>query len=256
MKSKLVEKLERLSRPGTQPLGFRTAAADKSPAMLLIARLSTLDNNAMTTVGKTKVDAILLPADRSNSQLKAASQVSKTALPWGASLAAGTAEEVKLLQEKGCDFIVFPAAKTAAAVTQQQDIGKIIQVEPSLLEGILRTINQLQVDCILLPEAELPLTVQHLMSYYHLAGLLRKPLLAELTSAPAREDLKALWEAGVNGLVIKYSPGQPPTTLEELKKEIDSLPSRHDRKKGGGAILPQVVSGSTATEEEEEDDDT
>lgn len=254
MKSKLVEKLERLSRPGTQPLGFRTATADKSPAMLLIASLSTLDNDTMTAVSKAKVDALLLQANKSGAKLKAAGQVTKNTIPWGASLAAGTAEEVKLLQEDGCDFVVFPAAKTAAAVTQQPDMGKVMRIEPSLLEGVLRTINQLPVECVLLGEAELPLTVQNLISYYHIASLIRKPLLAELPSPPAAEDLKALWEAGVNGLVIKYSAGQPPARLEELKKAIDSLPAARERRKGGGAILPQVQTGSTAAEEEEEEE--
>ena len=98
------------------------------------------------------------------------------------------------------------------------------------------------------------LTWQHLMFFQRCADLLTKPLLVSIPSNVSANELQALWEAGVNGLVVETGAGQPSERLKELRRAIDKLVFTAPRKPRKAEPLLPYPSGETsiATEEEEE----
>ena len=70
-------------------------------------------------------------------------------IPWGSWVEDTGAEKMEALVEAGCDFVVFPATSQVSATPQDEKVGKILQVESSLGEGLLRAVNDLPVDAVL-----------------------------------------------------------------------------------------------------------
>ena len=92
------------------------------------------------------------------------------------------------------------------------------------------------------------------MLFQHFADLLTKPLLVSIPSNVTSGELQALWKAGVDGVVIEVTAGQPQDRLEELRRVIDKLTFPTPRRRGKTEPLLPYISRETgiATEEEEE----
>jgi hypothetical protein len=165
------------------------------------------------------------------------------------------------MMKVGCDFVVFPATNTPLAVLQNDEVGKILEVEASLNEGLLRAANELPIDAVLIVGEEREdyfLTWQHLMLFQRFADLLTKPLLVSIPSKVTAGELQALWEAGVDSVVVEVGAGQPQDRLKELRQIIDKLafPSPRRREKVE-ALLPHIgrEPDIATTEEEEEEEE-
>jgi len=159
----------------------------------------------------------------------------------------------------GFDFVVFPPASTPMAALKDEKVGKILEVGTSLNEGLLRAVDELPVDAVLVgdkQEGKYFLTWQHLMFFQRCADLLTKPLLVSIPSSVSAKELQALWEAGVNGVVVEAGVEQPVERLKELRQVIDKLifPSQRKRRKAEAllAYTPISEDRDIATEEEEE----
>ncbi len=243
--SKLVEKLHQTSRGSTQPLGFKGAAAvssQKSSPMVLIAVLPEGDASAAAD-GKGNADAVLVK--EADSQVLAA----LGQIPWGASLEKGTEKELNHFKEMGCDFLVFDPAIAPLALLGDDELGKIVEGEASLGDGMIRAIDKLSVDAVLIG-GDSELSVHRLMVCQHVANLVRKPLLALTPLDTTKEALEEFQEAGVVGVVVKLGGGGK-KGLSQLRQTIDSLPpTRRRRKERVEALLPYP--GQEAQVEEED----
>ena len=176
-------------------------------------------------------------------------------IPWGGWLKEAGQEGIREIVKAGCDFVVFPAANTSLTIVEDDEVGKILQVEPSLGDGLLRTVNELPIDAVLVSregEGDYSLTWHHLMIFQHFADSLTKRLLVSVPSNVTADELQALWEAGVVGVVIEVEKSEG--GLNKLRQAVDKLtfsPQRKHRK--SAALLPYTSRGTeTATEEEEE----
>lgn len=259
--SKLIDRLNQAAKAMPQSIGFRAAhTVSTKPKILLIASLAqdkNVDNLADFITG---ADAVLLTVARSGRGARTMPQVASSApdIPWGGWLEDINAKEIKSLVEAGCDFIVFPA--TAALAIPQDDgkIGKILQVETSLNEGLLRAVNELPIDAVLLadkPGEEPFLTWHHLMLFQRFADLLTKPLLVSIPLNVTADELQALWETGVDGVVVAVAAGAPVGRLAKLRQTIDKL-TLPTRKRGQTeALLPHIGEGTTTVTEEEEEEE-
>ena len=164
------------------------------------------------------------------------------------------------MTKAGCDFVVFPATNTPLAILQNNEVGMILEVEASLGEGLLRAANEMPVDAVLIAAEQREnyfLTWQHLMLFQRFADLLTKPLLVSIPSNVTVGELQALWEAGVNGVIVEVTAGQPQGRLKELRQIIEKLtfPSPRRREKVE-PLLPRIGrEPSIATEEEEEEEE-
>jgi len=260
--SKLIDKLNQASQAVPQPMGFRQARpVSPKPKILLVASLAQANLEELADC-VAEADAGLLHISEVGSGAKALQKISQVVpdIPWGGWLGDSGQGEIKEMVKVGWDFVVFPAANTSLAMFQGGEVGKILEVESSLSEGLLRAVNKLPIDAVLIAREQGEcyfLTWHHLTLFQHFADLLTKPLLVSIPLSVTASELQALWEAGVDGVVIELGAGQPIDRLKELRQVVDKLdfPSPRKRKKVE-ALLPYFAEERdivTGEEEEEEE---
>jgi hypothetical protein len=257
--SRLIDKLKQALQAEHPPMGFRAAKNVSKPRMLIVARLSQtdVDNPAELVAG---ADAGLLPIDRPGSGVKLLEKIVQAVpdIPWGGWLDSTSRDEIKQVEKAGFDFLFFPAAKMSLALLEAEKMGRILAVEASLDEGLIRAINELPADAVFVDirqKEENFLTWQHLMLFQCFSTLLTKPLLVPVPFNVATNELQLLWELGVGGVVVEATPGQPVGGLKKLHQMIDGLALTSKRKRmKARAVLPYLKEeASQITEEEEEE---
>jgi len=248
--SKFIDKLI-LASQGEKPMGFRAAAAGAlpKPRMLLVANVAT---GAARTAG---ADAALFPIPKTGVKLPKPKAKSKPGVPWGGWLKEVTGPGVKQLGEGGADFVVFPAESVSSAILEDDKLGKIVEVEPALDAGLLKTVDDLPVDAVLIAaggEKGAFLSWHHLMLFRRCASLLSKPLLVSVPPGVTASELQALWQAGVSGVVAEAGK------TAELRRIIDKLvlPSTGKGRKAE-PLVPRISGGGGVElgEEEEEEEE-
>jgi hypothetical protein len=252
--SKFIDDLKRAAQAGPQPMGFRAAPAPTDrPRLRLVA---VLDDHSAADIPDlvAGADAGLLKVSGA-SAVKAVKGVCqlKAALPWGAWLK-GPLDKVQPLAEAGCDFIVFPPDTGFAA--SKGDGGRVLAISLPCDDGLLRAVNDLPADAVFVSveeTADFHLTWRHLMLLRHAADLLSKPLLAAVPSKVNEDELLALWEAGVMGIVVAAS-GKP--GVSGLRQAIDKItfPAAGKRRKAAPSV-PYISGEKPVVEEDEEEDD-
>jgi len=256
--SQFIDKLNQASRVMPQAMGFRTAQpVPKKPRILLIASLAGTGAGGLVDY-VAGADAGLLRIPKLSPGAKTLKEMSQAApdIPWGGWLRDINEGGIKQMAKAGCDFVVFPAANTPLALPQNDEVGKILEIESSLSDGLLRTANELPVDAVLIASGQEGghfLTWHHLMLFQHFADLLTKPLLASTPPDVTANELQTLWKAGVDGVVIEVEIGQPVDRLKELRQAINKLafPSQRKREKAE-ALLPHIDSEVSTIAEDEE----
>ena len=261
--SKFIDKLNRLSRAEPQPIGFRMAQTVSPRLKIQLVASLAQENIESLTDHIAGADAGLLRISKFSSGAKALQTMSQAIpdIPWGGWLPGGSPGEIAQMVEAGCDFVVFPATSTPLAVLQSDEVGRILEIDASLGEGLLRATNELPVDAVLVTGEQLAvdfLTWQHLILCQRLADLLIKPLLVSIPAEVTAAELQALWAAGVKGVIAEITPGQPQDRLQELRQIIDQLvfPSPRQREKAEH-LLHRIgqESGRVTIEEEEEEEE-
>jgi hypothetical protein len=242
-------------------MGFRTArAAAPEPSILLIVSLAADAIKSTSDIGDAS--AVLI---RPNSSPLTATSVKKIVatlpdIPVGFYLEDADDSEIAAMIEAGGDFLVFPASSRISAAPADKKPGRILQVESAMDDSLLRAVNSLPVDAVLVADTfEGGSLVWHeLMIFQHLANTLAKPLMINIPANITEAELKALWEAGADGVVVEADKMKA-TGMKELQKTIGKLPPRSARKRGKiEALLPRTggesLTPAPPDEEEEEDE--
>ena len=253
--SRFLDKLTQVSRAAPQPVGFRPSQPVPSkPRVLLIASLAqaNIDSLADYLAG---ADAGLLHVPKLSSAAKTLQKISQAMpdIPWGGWLTESTQEGIKQISKIGCDFVVFPAASTPLAILQDDKVGKVLEVESSLSEGSLRAVNELPIDAVLIASEQgesYSLTWHHLILFQRFANLLTKPLLVSIPPKVTSVEFQALWEVGVDGVVIEVEIGQP-DRLKEVRQIVDKIAFSSRRKRG--KVEPSLPYASRETDIVEEE---
>ena len=259
--SKLIEKLWQVSQATAQPLGFRVATAPKDQAMLLVASLPQVNAELAAEAAAAKADAVVMFPENLKAEAKALKQATQAmeGTPWGVWLVSATKDDIAHLGEMGCDFIAFSAHKASLSVLHEEGIGRVVQIGPSLEGGLIRAIDQLPMDAVLIgggEENEPFLSVHHLMVCQRMASLVSKPLLMTMPPAVSDDDLQALWKVGIDGVVVPIEVGQPGERLLALREMINALPLAAKRQRGKvEALLPRIAEGVSIGEGEEEEEE-
>ncbi|HJX36449.1 MAG TPA: hypothetical protein VJ280_05780, partial [Dehalococcoidales bacterium] len=154
----------------------------------------------------------------------------------------------------GADFVILPVSGEVTGPDKK--LGKIIQLEDSIPDIMLRAVSDLPLDAVLLAEDQgnsPALTWKRLMLIRRFAGLSGKPLLIEVLPTVTETELQQIWDAGVSGVIVKTDAEQAEVVTANLRKIIEKLtfPSKRKNEKNM-AIVPVVAS---AIEEPKEDDD-
>ncbi|MFC1948863.1 hypothetical protein ACFLW0_01640 [Chloroflexota bacterium] len=261
--SVFIDKLSRLSRGESQPIGFRAKqAASAKPKIQMVASLAQ-ESAGDLTGHIAGADAVIVRISKPGMDAESLQSLSKALpdIPWGAHLQGSSQASIKQITRAGCDFIVFPTTDTPLTAIDNDEMGKILEVEASLNEGLLRAVNELPIDAVLITidQNETPsLTWHNLMLFQRFADLLTKPLLVSVTVKVTAKELQSLWGAGVTGVVIALDAKQPEGRLEKLRAETEKLDfSPPQRREKPEAVLPRPGGEPrrARTEEEEEEEE-
>ena len=252
--SKLIDKLNQVSRITPQPMGFRAAQTTlQKPKLLLIASLT--DANLSDPVNcMNGADAGLLRVSEIASGAEAIGRICEALpdIPLGGWLNSISNEETEKIEQCGSDFVVFQAANSSLGILQRKGIGKILQVAASTEEGLLAAVDELPVDAVLIttePGGNF-ITWHDLMMFQYCAGVLTKPILVVIATSLATDELQAIWDAGINGIVVDAGEN-----LQKLRQTIDNMNFPPQRKRGTSEAIVPRTSSEDYSEEEEDDDD-
>lgn len=254
--SKFVERLQSFSKSSSGPIGFQRAALEaKTPTMLLIVALSGEQVGEAQAAAAVKADAALIvgqvPAADSLKQMTAAAGD----VPLGILLKGANEERASELAGSGCDFVVLDTQADAATL-QKEGVGRLLIIEPSLDQGLIRAINNLEIDGVLISagEGSHAVSVEQLLIARRFVELLAKPVILMLSSSVSQAALAGLAQAGVEGIVAP--PGQSAGALAELKKAVDSLPRpARGRRATASVRLPHYGGVPDTDDDAEEDED-
>jgi hypothetical protein len=256
--SRFIDKLNQTLQAEPQTMGFKAAqTATPKPRMLLVASLARAEVSGLADY-VAGADAGLLSISNLSSGIKTLKEMRQIVpdIPWGGWLRDISRGGIKQKAKVDCDFVVFPAANTSLAILQNDAVGRILEAEASLSEGLLKAVGELPVDALLIagdPVKDGFLTWHHLMVFQRFASLLSKPLVVPVPSTVTADELQVLWGAGVDGVIVEVGDGQPVERLRELRQAIDKLafPWRHRRGRRE-ALLPYSGGEESITAEDEE----
>jgi hypothetical protein len=262
--SQIIDKLNKVGKAAPQAMGFR-AGGSKSPEtkILLFAGLEYSGDPDLIAKYTSGADAVIIRMNKAELTSKSLKRISDSLpeIPWGIWLESAGTKKADSLAGCGCDFVVFPAETRVTAVPQGETLGKILQIETALGDFLLRSINDLPADAVYAPASYEGGAIEwrHLMLFQRVSNLLNKPLLVPVPAAITADELKTVWDTGVEGVVLEAGPEQA-DKLKELRKAIDEPTFKVSKKKSkADAVLPRMGSGESARapepDEEEEDDE-
>ena len=258
--SRFIDKLNQANRTASTPMGFRTARPGSGQLKMLLVASVRLEKTGEPGNHFKGADAVLLHSAGSRLSAKTVEPVISSLgdIPGGILLENVGAGSTGPLLKTGCDFVVFTATSPIQAMPPDETIGKILRIDPSLEDSLIRVINSLPVDAVLTTELYKPgdtMDWRHLMSLQRLGLMLNKPLLVPVLASIAVSELQAIWEADVKGLVIEADASQP-DTIQKISRAISQLPPRTVRKTGKTEALLPPTGGfqETITPDEEEEE--
>jgi hypothetical protein len=258
--SRFISQLKQVSQGITQPMGFKAASTGQSQTkMLLVAGLAKAGPDKLPDY-VAGADAGLIIAAGTDSGARAIKEAAATVsdIPWGGRLEGIGAEGIKQIAGAGGDFLVLPAAGGILAELEDSQVGMVLEVEMSLEESLLSTVSRLPVDAVLIAAGPLEgpfLTWHRLMHLQRCADLLTKPLMVSIPLNLTAAELKALWDTGVDGVVVEVGAKQPAGGLSELRRAIDGLPPAAKRRRGKrAALLPYTTPEMDRVAEEPDED--
>ena len=257
--SRLIDEFRKSTQTTVQPMGFKTAkTAAPVSRMPLIAGVQ-IGAKVSAEILSGANAALLIPGKtRPTAKAIQAMAAGLPDIPWGIYL--GDDKSMLDTAGEGCDFVVFAASGRVSAAPGDEKTGRILQVESSMDDGLLRAVSDLPVDAALVADTidgNGALVWHQLMIIQHLARLISKPMIVSVPVKIGEEEVKALWEAGADGLMTEVDTANA-ARLKELRKTIDKLPPRSQLKRDGmEALLPRPGGGSRPApppdEEEEEE---
>lgn len=252
--SKFVDKLQSLSKSSTTPIGFHPSVSElKKPTMLLIAGLPGTQAKEAKILADVNADAGLILSEVPNAKIVKQMVEALGNVPLGILVKGVSEEKISELTSLGCDFVVFDI-KAAAAALHKEKVGKILMIEPSLDQGFVRAINNLEVDGVFISSrgGDSFVAVEHLLVYRRFVELLEQPVITTLPSLVTKAELISLWQAGIDGVVTPST--QPVEALAELKKMIGDLPRRARGRRSKADVMLPHYGGVMAGEDEEEEE--
>lgn len=237
--SKLIDKLIKVSQPQPQAMGFKAVKTEPRPKLQLIAKLANVEVKELPAA-----DAIILNA----------SETRNTKSIWGVRGAKNGLEDIDKLIKSGADFVIL--STDGEIIPADKKIGKVLEIEASITDILLRTVSELPVEAVFLSNGELAITYKRLMLIQRFASLVNKPLLVEVPPDVTEPELQLVWETGATGIVVTVNAEQAEAVTKNLRKIIDKLwyPSRRKREKSV-VTLPHISPPAEEPEEDEEEDE-
>jgi len=243
--SKLADKIRKVTRTQSQPLGFGSARAAAEPTLVLAARCD--DASSAADLARKGADVVIVGSARAPATPSAAASV-KDAIA-GAWVPGKAAGEAKAYADAGFDFVVFDPDRTAAIALLEEDAGYVMVLPPDLGDAETRALESFHLDAIDIGAMDGPLTVRKQIDLRRLFAMVRKPLMTTVRGDIAPAELQALRDTNVV-VVVAEDAG----AVERLRKTIDALPARRRHRESEERPTP-LVPRTVGLDEEEGDDE-
>ncbi len=256
--SKFIDKLKRLREVEPQPMGFAIGKTiPEKPRLQLAASLPSGESDSVSSISNS-VDAVAVELAKPD-DLKAIEKICQTkdGAITGGWFRIPEGETLSKVTETPCDFIIFPANSTLVAI-QKEKIGKVLELDETISDGLLRTANDLPVDAVLISDKdkESPFTLNRLMIVRRMVQMLNKPVIVSVSDNLTGADLQALWDMGISGILIESVSEKSASRLEKLRKAIEKLtPSASRKRERPSPILPHMQPEAPPLREDEEPED-
>lgn len=243
--SKLSQKISKVARFDSAPLGFGAMTSRKSePTMLLVARLAASESKRLGDLAKAGVDVALIDSP-SAQKLPAAGEIIV-----GAVLSNGDGVLAASLREAGYDFLCIDPNSVQADVLLEEQLGFMFPADPAAEDSELRLMETLSLDAVLLSAVTSSLTVRQQLSLRRVALMTHKPMLVAVSDVLEGNHLRGLRDSGTVGIVVD---GKADKTVAAMRKAIDELPARRRRREDRqSAIVPAM--GLHPSSESDEDE--
>ena len=259
--SKLLDLLQRISDGAPAPLGFGAARSDTLPGLALVGRAGRPGTGRRPTGvpdAAASLDAVIVDDASGADYIKQLGDLMAD-LPWGPCLAAPAAEDVQAGRDCGADLLAFSLRCSASVISGEDDLARLVSVTSDLSDRELRAVTALPVDGFILDMSSVSGTwsLQDLVTVGALTRRTDKHVLVQVSSPPASEDLEALRDMGVGGLILEITTGNS-GELASLKADLRAMPRPRSRRRDR---LRATVPGSGFTppappsREDDDDDD-
>ena len=219
--SRFIELLDRVREHTPRPAGF-AASARSVGEFALIAQAPPEALADDPRLADTDADAFLLRLGSvDHPDLPAAAKALGDRI-WGVRLPLFTLEQTRALVEIGCDYVIFDAAGTEAALLTLPDLGIVITVDHRSDEGIIRALAELAVNGLLFrpPIRESPLSFHTLANIQRVCGVIDRPMLLELPEGVCGTDLEVLRSVETTGLIVDVPPADRPAAVRRCMAEL------------------------------------
>lgn len=254
--SRLTDLLDK-TQTASPGIGFAASRQLANPTIALIGRVTSTELADDPGLADSPADVLLVTMDASDAAaVERTGEAMKDRL-WGARVGSISEADTCALKEAGCDFIVFDAEGTSAAVLNDDDLGSVIAVhfeDPEFDEEEAKAIRTLDIDCALLTPQDglLPLTVKRLLAVQAMRATVRKRAILTAPADLGKAELESLRNAGIAAIAVTLADADG--GIERIKDDIANLPRR--RTQGGrGASSPSVGFGSSSSGDEDYEDD-
>jgi hypothetical protein len=242
--SKLSEKIKKVTRFASTPIGFGSATTAKEPTMVLVGLAK--DAKEAADLAKRGADAVVV----SNTRPDAAKDVPGTIA--GAVIAGKQDDEAKAYREGGFDFVVFDPNQASATALLDDQIGYVLTLPRDIDEQDMRALESFQLEAIDVGTIDGGLTVRRQIEFRRIFALTRKPLWARVKGDLSVLELQALRDTNI--IVVAAEKAED---VEKLRTTIDALPPRvrrRDADERPTPLVPRTVSVEDDDDEDEDDD--
>jgi hypothetical protein len=233
---------------------FRSAQASIKPRMLLVAWAGLDEVEKLPSLLGGADAAVLVSSRAPTARTLKALVKSLGETPWGL-WSEGDGQNLKALDSAGVDFVVFAPGKMPLAAAGEEKPGRVVGIPLDLEDSLARTVSELPVDAVIINSpGTTPLTFQDLMRFRRLGDWIRKPLLAVVPALLTEGEIKALWDAGIDALVVTLT-AENQSTFKELRATLGGLTLTTKRKWMKARAIVPVVRQEEAKPEPDEGGD-
>jgi len=252
--SRFIDKLKQASLSEPPPLGFRTVQKVIKHRLLVVASLDkpeTLDNVDITDIA----DAFLFDAQKA-AEYKAAEKSAKSLkdIPCGCRISGSFNID---FEKTELDFVVFGSDMPASALLKSEKTGRVAIVDEDTTGEMIRILDAMPQHAILLdekPAEKFSITWQKLSIYKRFSTLSTKPLLISIPVNLNADELQAIWDMGVNGLIVRVADAESAEAFKKLRQIVETLlPQSKNKHNKTRALVPQVRAEAPAVVDDDDD---
>jgi hypothetical protein len=250
--SRFADKLKDALQVTPPAMGFfRAPAAASKPRMQLVAWAALEDAEKTSGLLEGADAAVITSAKPPTAKSIKALVKALGEAPLG--LWAEDAASLKAFDSAGADFVVFQPEKMPLSAASGEKPGRVAGIPFDLADSLIHPLNDLPIDAVIINSPGTAVTFQDLMRFRRLGDFITKPLLGVVPADITDKEIKSLWDAGIDALVVSLTPENQPA-FKDLKKRLAGLDIAAKRKWMKPRAIVPVVKAEEQNHEAEPDE--